>query len=274
MVIFKAPSATVDTTSGEAFKTAASLCYETGNPPECFNNLVIEKLPVYGFKAVSKAYMEFVSADGSSIQEQCHRSAHYLGEYAGETIPVVDDALKAGGNFCQFGYYHGVIEGHAKVSENLWDELPYLCLKITKDQESTVYGECIHSLGHAIVTRTNYDIDVSLKKCLLLPVYEEQTSCGRGVFMSWSNELDLRANSGQSLPAEFTQGFALGDVPHGGQFDGRALCTIFRTDDIDDYPRAAELHKVVRKRIHSNPQCGFQLLSRYRQGIWRRGRFC
>ena len=205
MVIFKAPSATVDTTSGEAFKTAASLCYETGNPPECFNNLVIEKLPVYGFKAVSKAYMEFVSADGSSIQEQCHRSAHYLGEYAGETIPVVDDALKAGGNFCQFGYYHGVIEGHAKVSENLWDELPYLCLKITKDQESTVYGECIHSLGHAIVTRTKYDIAKGLKRCLLLPVYREQTSCGTGIFMSWSNELDRRANSGQSLPAEFTQ---------------------------------------------------------------------
>lgn len=204
-VIFKAPSKTVDTTSGDAFKKEASLCYETTNPPECFNNLVIEKLPVYGFKAVSEAYIEFVSADGSSIQEQCHRSAHYLGEYAGETIPVVDDALKVGGNFCQFGYYHGVIEGHARVSENLWDELPYLCLKITQDPESTVYGECIHSLGHAIVTRTKYDIDVGLQRCLLLPVYREQTSCGTGIFMSWSNELDRRANSGQSLSAEFTQ---------------------------------------------------------------------
>ena len=205
MALFRAPSTTVDTTSREAFKTAASLCYETDNPPECFNELVIEKLPVYGFKAVSEAYVEFVNADGSSIQEQCHRSAHYLGEYAGETIPVVDDALKAGGSFCQFGYYHGVIEGYARVSENLWDELPYLCLKITQDPESTVYGECIHSLGHAIVTRTKYDIDKGLQRCLLLPVYREQTSCGTGIFMSWSNELDRRVNSKQSLTAEFTQ---------------------------------------------------------------------
>lgn len=205
MVILKALSTTVDTTSGEAFKTAASLCYETTNSAECFNNLVIEKLPAYGFNAVSKAYMEFVNADGSSIREQCHRSAHYLGEYAGKTIPVVDDALKVGGNFCRFGYYHGVIEGYVQVSENLWGELPYLCLKITQDVESAVYWECVHSLGHAIVARSDYNIDKSLQKCLLLPVYKEQISCGRGVFMSWSNELDRRTNSGQSLSAEFAQ---------------------------------------------------------------------
>lgn len=203
--LFIRPSSTIDAVSAQAFKDQAALCYETGNPPECFNKLVVGKLPVYGIKAVMQAYVEFVTADGKSIQEQCHRSAHYLGEYAGETVPVVDDALALGGNFCQFGYYHGVIEGHARVSENLWDDLPYLCLKITQDTESTVYGECVHSLGHAIVTRTKYDIGVGLQKCLLLQVYREQTSCGTGIFMSWSNELDRKINASQPLTAEFTQ---------------------------------------------------------------------
>lgn len=206
IVLFvSSPSDTLDLASVQAFKEEAARCYEDKNPPQCYNELVISKAPVYGVEASVRGFMEFIDADNGTIKEQCHRSAHYLGEYAGETIPVVDDALAAGGSFCQFGYYHGVIEGYARVSNKLWEELPHLCGKITKDTGSTVYGECVHSLGHAVVTRTKYDIPKGLDRCLLLPTYRERTSCGTGIFMSWSNELDRKINSGKSLSAEFTQ---------------------------------------------------------------------
>lgn len=191
--------------SVEAFMLEASLCYNTQNPPACFNDLVIEKLPAYGLESVVEGYTKFISKDTKSIKEQCHRSAHYLGEYAGRHSKNVDNALSAGGSFCQFGYYHGVIEGYSLVTPTLWEELPHLCSKITTDVESTVYGECVHSLGHAIVTRTKYDIPQGLEKCSLLPAYREQTSCGTGIFMSWSNELDRRLSSSKPVTQEFTQ---------------------------------------------------------------------
>lgn len=174
----------------ELFLEEATRCTDAETPHLCMNDLVIGKAPVLGVPSVLEGLSLAVERHPEEFAEQCHRAAHYLGEYAGTVTEDVDQALAQGTPFCQFGYYHGVVEGYARTTPNLYDELPVLCTKIDPDPASTAHGECSHSLGHAIVTRTGNDVPAGLARCRSLRTATERKACGTGVFMSWSNTLD------------------------------------------------------------------------------------
>jgi hypothetical protein len=197
----------VDPEHVRVFVEAAGRCREDRIPHLCLNDLVLSAAPVLGVPSVIdgilKASMEYPEA----FLEQCHRAAHYLGEYAGETIPDVDAALELGTPFCQFGYYHGVMEGYARVTPTLLEELPGLCARVDPDINSTAYAECSHAMGHAIVTRTENDVTEGIKYCRRLATSAERKACVTGIFMSWSNKLDDAINAkdrdGTPIPEEF-----------------------------------------------------------------------
>lgn len=191
----------------EVFVEAASRCLEDQIPHLCMNELVLTAAPVLGVPSVIDGIIEASEIYPEAFLEQCHRAAHYLGEYAGETIPDVDDALELGTPFCQFGYYHGVMEGYARVTPTLFEELPKLCNKVDPDVNSTAHAECSHAMGHAIVTRTDNDVAEGIRYCRRLTTRDERKACVTGIFMSWSNKLDdainLRDRDGTPIPEKF-----------------------------------------------------------------------
>lgn len=186
------------------FMQGVKTCMNMTNPENCFETLVQEKAPLIGVEATMRGIEQAVVEYPEAYAEQCHRFAHYLGEYAGETVKDVDAALALGTEFCQFGYYHGVIEGHARITETLWEELPGLCYKLDPNPNTTTHAECTHSLGHAVVTRTGNNIPEGLKYCRLLRSEMERRACDTGVFMSWSNTLDKILNKGETPGEDFT----------------------------------------------------------------------
>lgn len=191
----------------KVFVEAAGRCLEDRVPHLCMNELVLTAAPVLGVPSVIDGIVAASEAYPEAFLEQCHRAAHYLGEYAGETIPDVDAALELGTPFCQFGYYHGVMEGYARVTPTLFEELPMLCSKVDPDVNSTAYAECSHAMGHAIVTRTENDVAEGIKYCRRLTTRDERKACVTGIFMSWSNKLDdainLRDRDGTPIPESF-----------------------------------------------------------------------
>jgi hypothetical protein len=201
------PPAAVDEERVEVFLNGARACTEEMIPHECLNVLVLEKAPLLGVPTLIAGIGEAASRYPEAFLVNCHRAAHYLGEYAGETIGVLDEALALGDPFCQFGYYHGVVEGYARVTPTLFEELPGLCYHIDADVTSTGHAECSHSLGHAIVTRTDNDVAEGIRYCRALRTRDERKACATGIFMSWSNSLDkalhARDRDGSPVPEKF-----------------------------------------------------------------------
>lgn len=187
------------------FEGAAQQCaQQQGNTWNCLSNLVENRGPLIGVATTLEGIRQAISDYPEAFAENCHQNAHQLGEYAGSTFASVTQALEAGGPDCQFGYYHGVIEGHARVTPTLWEELPTLCQLLSTDTNSYVYQECSHSLGHAVVTRTDNDVDAGVEKCRLMPLPADQSACATGVFMSWSNTLDKMLLEGKPLEGKWT----------------------------------------------------------------------
>lgn len=191
----------------KVFMDAAARCLDDRIPHLCMNELVQTAAPLLGVPAVIEGIKEASRVYPEAYLEQCHRAAHYLGEYAGETTPDVDRALEMGTPFCQFGYYHGVMEGYARVTPTLFEELPKLCSRVDPDVNSTAYAECSHAMGHAIVTRTDNDVKEGIRYCRRLVTRDERKACVTGIFMSWSNKLDdainARDRDGTPIPAKF-----------------------------------------------------------------------
>jgi len=189
------------------FVEAATGCLDERIPHVCMNELVIASAPALGVPTIIAGISEATALYPDAFLVNCHRAAHYLGEYAGETIPDVDAALELGTPFCQFGYYHGVMEGYARVTPTLFEELPTLCLRLDEDVNSTAYAECSHSMGHAIVTRTDNDVAEGIKYCRRLASRDERKACTTGIYMSWSNKLDAAINErdrdGTPIPEKF-----------------------------------------------------------------------
>ena len=196
------PTAAVSDAGLGVFASGAADCSRLPDPngaTACLSDLVLATTPILGTPTVYAAALAAVNANPAKFAEQCHRTFHYLGELTGRKTADVDKALALGGPDCQFGYFHGVVEGHAAETPTLWEELPTLCGHLSDDPTSNVYQECSHSLGHAIVTRTLDNVPEGLEKCRLLPVSTEQSACSTGVFMSWSNALDKRLEAGEPL---------------------------------------------------------------------------
>lgn len=200
-----AREATVDELGVLEFRNAARACAQEGQDGWiCMNDLVINAGPKYGIATTLIGLREAIETYPDVYEQNCHRNTHYLGEYAGETITTVPEALKLGGPDCQFGYYHGVIEGYARTTPTLWEEINDLCWYLTDDPNTYLYQECSHSLGHAVVTRTDNNVPEGVEKCRLLERPSDQSACATGVFMSWSNTLDKMIANGEPIEGKWT----------------------------------------------------------------------
>lgn len=151
----------------------------------CFDKYLTDKTlatdPITAFKDLRVLYTM-----SPMIQTYCHPLSHSIGHAAVEKYPKVADAYTHGEDFCWSGYYHGVIERYInKIGyENLSKEIDGICADIPgKSSYSFDYYNCVHGVGHGVMSITGDELFDSLKFCDGLSGQWEKSSCYSGVFM-------------------------------------------------------------------------------------------
>ena len=120
------------------------------------------------------------------IKTQCHQLSHAIGHSATEFYKTPAEAFSHGDSFCWSGYYHGVME---TIVENIGKKtlpavLDTICSDIPDKREYTFdYYNCVHGLGHGIMTLQNGELFTSLALCDNLSGEWEKSACASGVFM-------------------------------------------------------------------------------------------
>jgi len=125
----------------------------------------------------------------------CHEASHAIGRESLRINGNLADAFRDGYDVCDFGYYHGIVEGAAGGfdDQTFLDTVPTLCEEFASAEE-LFYMQCNHGIGHAAARRTNNDMVRSLAFCDALELNPNLTGerlriaangCGTGVTMEW-----------------------------------------------------------------------------------------
>jgi hypothetical protein len=141
-------------------------------------------------KDITAAY-----ATSSFIMSQCHQLTHVIGNTAYENTGSIAKAFVEGDSFCWSGYYHGVVERavSSKGSAYIKEHLNEFCSEMPgKERYSFDYYNCVHGLGHGVMSMTRNELFESLRLCDLLTGDWEKSSCYGGVYMEnvmadWKN---------------------------------------------------------------------------------------
>lgn len=124
----------------------------------------------------------------------CHEASHTIGRAAYNVEGSVPKAFEIGFDVCDFGFYHGVIEGSSdKLTD---DEFRSLIASLCSDLASSselFFGQCAHGVGHAASRRSNNDLVKGFSFCEAFDnanVDERLRrdalgACGTGVSMEW-----------------------------------------------------------------------------------------
>ncbi len=125
-------------------------------------------------------------ATSSFIKSQCHQLTHVIGNTAYEQKDSISETFSEGDSFCWSGYYHGVVERavSTKGSAYIKEHLNEFCADIPgKERYSFDYYNCVHGLGHGLMSMTRNELFESLRLCDLLTGDWERSSCYGGVYM-------------------------------------------------------------------------------------------
>jgi len=125
----------------------------------------------------------------------CHEASHAVGRASLRLNGNLADAFRDGYDVCDFGYYHGIVEGAAGGFDDatFLAAVPTLCEEFASAEE-IFYMQCNHGIGHAAARRTNNDMIRSLAFCDALSANPNLTGerlrvaengCGTGVTMEW-----------------------------------------------------------------------------------------
>lgn len=152
---------------------------------DCYEKHYVTLVKEKGIKAAFDDLKARYKGNGYVVS-QCHPITHVIGREAALKFATPGEAYTQGDGLCWSGYYHGVLETFLeKVGrENLPREIDHICDGIEgKERYSFDYYNCVHGLGHGVMTITNTELFQSLEYCDLLTGDWEQKSCGSGVFM-------------------------------------------------------------------------------------------
>ena len=124
----------------------------------------------------------------------CHGVTHALGRSAYIKYGSIADGFKNGYDVCDFGYYHGVVEGAGRMftDEEFVKKMPEFCNTLLEEGRQELAEQCIHGLGHAAALRVNNDLLRGLDMCDSLEEIQKKYKvipvnlmCGTGVTMEW-----------------------------------------------------------------------------------------
>ncbi len=133
------------------------------------------------FSTLKQAY-----ATDASVKANCHQLTHAIGRAAAEQAKNIEEAFTIGDNFCSSGYYHGATETAVKLvgKQQIDSKITTICAKLAKQRRYSLdHYNCVHGLGHGVMTITEGKLFDALKTCDRLNDSWEAASCHGGVFM-------------------------------------------------------------------------------------------
>ena len=136
-------------------------------------------------KALDQAKSE--NDKGGYVRANCHQLAHVIGRAAAKKYELkVAETFEHGNQFCASGYYHGAMESVvAEVGpQKIKDTINEICKPFrVKNAYNLKHYDCVHGLGHGVMSMENYELYRALEDCELLSDTWERDSCSSGVFM-------------------------------------------------------------------------------------------
>jgi hypothetical protein len=134
-------------------------------------------------------------AASPQLRFYCHETSHAIGRAAMAVTGTLEGAFAAGFDVCDFGYYHGIVEGAAgQMSDAEFEQaVPSLCRELATSNQ-LFFMQCTHGLGHAAARRANNDLVRGLEFCDALAGDRQMdarmlegalSACGTGVTMEW-----------------------------------------------------------------------------------------
>jgi hypothetical protein len=153
---------------------------------ECVEESLVGTLKRDGAQ-IALARLSELDRENPQVHADCHPITHTLGHEGYKKYGGIAEALAHGDMTCFAGYFHGVLEVGIPDVKNLSKELPHFCDAFPVEDKGFQRYQCVHGLGHGLVTTYDYDIFEPLSLCDLLTTAWDQTSCGGGVFMENAN---------------------------------------------------------------------------------------
>lgn len=144
---------------------------------DCVVSVMLSALAEVGPGGVLDAYASIRPDSGGTID--CHDATHRLGERAWEEFGF--DAWVAGGNVCNFGYYHGFMVGaSSKASLEEFTGLAHrLCEASPLPAEDLPGPECVHGFGHAVFHLTG-SLPGAVERCAAFDEEGFRRRCNEG----------------------------------------------------------------------------------------------
>jgi len=187
--------ARLDTITEETLPAVA--CLTGSNRLEiqrCLDASLVATARGEGVTAALDTLRDLLPVDGRA-RYFCHEASHAIGRESLATNGNLADAFRDGYDVCDFGYYHGIVEGAAAGFDDatFLDRVPSLCEDFASAEE-LFYMQCNHGIGHAAARRTNNDMLRALEFCDALEQNPNLTGerltiarngCGTGVTMEW-----------------------------------------------------------------------------------------
>jgi len=125
------------------------------------------------------------SQRSQAVRVTCHQLAHTIGRAAAERSPDPAAPFAQGDSSCEAGYYHGVVQAVAAKlgAQAFLDGLESTCASVRSGAARRLYVECVHGLGHGVMSVLGNRLYAALPACDRLPVRQDQHRCQSGVFM-------------------------------------------------------------------------------------------
>lgn len=141
--------------------------------------------------SVKAAFVDFRKEYSANpyIKSNCHQIGHVIGRAAALRYKKLKDVYAQGDNFCWSGYYHGAIETIAQDlgPDRILKQINQVCADYKlSEMYSFKHYNCVHGMGHGVMTVLGDDLVKALKACDLYsanPSDWERRSCYGGVFM-------------------------------------------------------------------------------------------
>jgi hypothetical protein len=121
----------------------------------------------------------------STVWRRGHAIAHTIGRFVIRHADHDPAVLSTCRPTFQAGCYHGVMEGYMRAVPSVEaDALTRLCADLESPGTAEISPrECAHGLGHGLLERVGYDINLALGACDRFAVDALRGECHDGVFM-------------------------------------------------------------------------------------------
>ena len=158
---------------------------------KCLVRTIADQLKGTDPAELVRSYAALSVTEGSWVRMYCHPTAHAIGSAVFDYFDDARAAVKVGTDFCDWGYYHGVMKrlsDFAPTPEVAVDQSLLLCDILQEGasegiRDDYVINACYHSIGHMLASRLDGDLVEGERLCVL--GRQGMEACAAGLLMDW-----------------------------------------------------------------------------------------